>query len=195
MFVNLRAFNNACGKTLPHVCSSVYEYRFFADYLTLTVLKADSGEITYYVKRSYSDIERVTVDCELIDFIMNGSLHMLRQNEINPNSVIYRIAPAQKKAAVQADSGETKWYRIVSITLMVASIVLIYAEPIINLKISGGASKTSWLYLIFSVFPIASALIGFIMKSKGMKGYLGNIIIGILIGIFMIASGCFSLLF
>lgn len=191
---HLVKFRKAWKKNAEKVSSSDYEYRVYDAYLSVIV--RNRGEKVREFKYKFDDIENMTQIDDYITMQIGGGLFLLRKSSLKENSVLnnHMSKMSQKK---DLKVPRNKW-RIISIVSLIASmfsplIAFLVSSEVYHHFYESITQEHLWVFFLFLPIPIASIVIGFIMKNKGYV-YLKNIIVGVVVVFWLCAYGAFSVL-
>lgn len=188
------AYSKVWKNSIERICESTYEYKIFEDYITINIYR--KGKKIRESKCYFTDIEQMYTLGKWLFFQFGGQSFIVRKSELKGNSFFYSyIYKNPAKTIEQTAPG--KW-RILSIILFVASLLSILGA----LALSGVISSVNnlflvenmWLFFLLTPIPIASAVLGFVLKAKGYK-YKKNIILGIIMTVLLCIYGSFTFIF
>ena len=188
---HLVKFRKAWKKNAEKVSSSDYEYRVYDDYFNVII--RHQGEKVRDFKYSFDDILNMTQVDDFITMQFGSGLFLLRKSDLKENSVFYNLLSkmSQKRDLTVP---RNKW-RLISIISLIASLLSPLAAFLASSEMLFRYYDTStqeymWVFFAFVPIPIASVVVGFIMKSKGYV-YLKNIVVGIIVAVLLCLFGTF----
>lgn len=188
-----------------------FYYDFFNDYV-LVQIKSAKTDSKY--KLEYKDISKVIETEKYYLLLYNNRYYSVDKNAIQGNvdflqnilrsrvntyqSPAEKIdnrasdLPLRKRGTLKTLS--TIFFVLTFFTLPLALMVLaLYTGTLPNYSIHGSVENL-WIFLVVLPLPIASIIIGILMKKNAMKG-TKNIIIGAIMGGFLIIYSTFPLVF
>ena len=167
-FKNIRAYGKAWKKRIQSMCCSTYEYKLFSACLEVGVYR--NGEKIRSFKYNYAAIEKIRPLKKWLLLFVDGQI--FRQPA--PNGL-----------------------GVVSVFLFVASLLLLFGAPVLAALITnqnGIMFEKMWLLYLLTPIPIASIVLGFLLKAKGYK-YKKNIVAGVIVTVFLCLYGTSAFLF
>ncbi len=189
----IRGYRKAWKNSIEQICKSSYQYKVFEDYIVVIIYR-DNEKIREF-KCLFTDIEQIQQFDKWLFLQFGGQAFIIRKSELKENSTFYSYMYKNPAKTVEA-SVSNRW-RAVSIILFIASLLSIF----VALALVGAASSANklfvenmWLFFLVIPIPIASIILGFILKSKGYK-YKMNIIVGIIMTALLCIYGSFSFIF
>ena len=186
---NILAYKKAWNKAFEKICRSAYEYKIFENYLTVSIYR--ENEKMREVKCYYTDIEKTQLLGNWLTVQIGGQLFIVRKNELKENSTLFSHIPS---ATALPTNGKLKF---ISNLLFAASLLSIFgalaAESALS-NANGLFTENMWVFFLFTPFPIASVIFGFISKKKDLK-HQKNIIAGIIMTALLCVYGCFAFIF
>lgn len=189
----IRAYNKAWKNTVERICKSTYEYNLFEDYIEVNIYR--KNEMVRNSKCYYTDIEQIKQLGKWLFIQFGGQSFIIRKSELKENSAFYSYMYKNPSKITKAPT-PSKW-RSVSIILFVASLLSLWgALALVNTvsRSSGLFVENMWLFFLLTPIPIASIIVGFVLKAKGCK-YKKNIIAGFIITFLLCIYGSFSIIF
>ena len=166
------------------IASHTYAYNFYQDYFTMRINKQSS--LSSFAIIPYNTIERIknAAGFTFVYYNRNCTYTLLRTDDLQQDSVIFRFLKGTSKKGIYKRAplwlNNLSWVTfilaIVSLPLWVllCSLVVSNAEPS-NYR----AFPVIWTALVSLSFPIASIVLGCILKSKKLI-YKKNLVIGII---------------
>lgn len=182
-------YNKNWNETSGKVCESTYKYKIFDNYFIVNIYR--KKEKVRESRCCFQDIERIyTLDSWLL-IQFGGQLLIVRKNELKENSAFYSYMYKNQSKTVKVTS-PNKWM-LASNILMVASLLSIYGALFL-VKIASERNnlfiENMWLFFLCTPIPIASIILGFVLKAKGYR-YKRNVITGIIMTIVLCIYGSF----
>lgn len=189
----IRAYGRAWKQSAEEVPGKVYEYRVFEDHFTLKVTK--EGEILRQSRCDFSRIEKLDFLGEWLLVQYGGQLLILRKGELQPDSA-FRLPMARPELSVQKKPPEGKWKLLSNVLFVLSLLSLIGALHLESLAMgtTGTMVESMWVFFLPAPIPIASIVVGFILKRKGYR-YKKNVIVGIIMTALLCVYGSFPFLF
>ncbi len=189
---SITAYNKAWKNTINRICESTYEHNLFENCLEIIIYH--KNEMVRKTKCYYTDIEKIQSFDKWFFLQFSGQLFIIRKSELKENSVFYSYM--YKNPANSAEDYVSNKWRSASVVLFNASLFSIFAALALVGAISDENNffENMWLFFLLTPIPIASIVLGFILKSKGFK-YKKNIIVGIIIAALLCIYGSFPFIF
>lgn len=192
-FKNLRVYNKSCEKTIPRIAESIYEYQLYENYISINIYR--NNEKIRQIKCQYKDIEGVQQYDKWLFFQIAGQSYIVRKGDLADDSAFYShmVKNAEKTTARQIPPR----LRTASIILFVASLLsVMVGMSLFSLvsEINGLFVENTWVLLLMTPITIASAILGFVLKSKGYK-YKKNVIAGVIMTVVLCIYGSFAFVF
>lgn len=189
----IRKYNKTWKNSIERICASTYEYKIFEDYIIVNIYR--KNEIIRTSKCCFTDIELIQQFDKWLFLQFGGQSFIIRKNELKENSAFYSYMYKNPSKTIE-NIIPNKW-RVISIVLFVASLLSILGAIALVGAVSSVNNlfvESMWMFFLFTPIPIASAIFGFILKSKGYK-YKKNIIAGIIVTFFLCIYGAFAFIF
>ena len=182
------------------IMNAVYHYSVFYDHLIAE--KEMNGEIILKEVIPFSDIRSICENGKLTVVSTPHGTLLFKTSELPRDSVIIRL---RNEIVLRTQfTRATGIWRFLSIMLCILSVAvwplamqIITRDwtPVTAMELSTAEIfRDSWIAYLFLPVPIASIVLGFILKKKHFY-YKKNIIIGILIVIILCVFGSFFLIF
>lgn len=187
------SYNKAWKNIIERICESTYEYKIFEDHISVNIYR--NNEMVRESKCYFSDIEQIQQLGNWLLFQFGGQWFIVRKNDLKANSAFYSYIYKNPKKAIERIMPDG--WRTVSILLFVASLLSIVGAIALVGAVSGINNlfvENMWLFFLFTPVPIASAVLGFVLRSKGYK-YKKNIIAGIVMTLILCVYGSFTFMF
>lgn len=182
------------------IASHTYEYHFYQNYFTMRICKQSS--LSSFNIIPYSTVERIrnAAGFTFVYYNRNCSYTLLRADDLQQDSVIFRLLQGTSKKGIYKRA--PLWLNNLS---WVAFILAIVSLPLWLLLFSFVVSNTDpsnyrafpviWTMLVSLSFPVASIVLGCILKSKKLI-YKKNLVVGIIMASIILLYGTmFALLF
>lgn len=189
----ISAYSKAWKSSIGRICSSVYEYRVFENYILITVYR--HGEKKQEAKCYFSEIERIQQLGKWLSLQLGGQLYFMRKSDLRENSAFYSYMYKNPTKTLEQPAS-SKW-NTVSVILFVASLLSILGATSLVGAVSdanGLFVENMWLFFLLTPIPIASTVLGLVLKAKGLK-YKRNIIAGIIMTVLLCIYGSFTFMF
>ncbi|MBR3803039.1 MAG: helix-turn-helix transcriptional regulator [Clostridia bacterium] len=186
-------YNKAWRKSVEKICQSVYEYKFFEDYIIINIYR--ENEKVRESKCYFKDIEKIQQFGKWLFFQFGGQSFIVRKRDLKENSAFYSYM--YKNPTKTIDSPVPNKWRVMSIILFVASLFSILGALVLVNTVStvnGLFIENMWLFFLLTPVPIASTVFGFVLKSKGLK-YKKNVIAGVIMTVLLCIYGSFTFIF
>lgn len=192
--INLKSFlihRKNLKKAAVRIAASVYEYNVFDDYIDIGIYRDDEKTSGY--KCAFKDIEKISVMDKWLFLQFNGLMFILRKSDLKENSLLYYYMFNNPSKTVKTTSGSG--FYVLSILLFVGSLLSILLALFFMASlpaVNGLSTENMWTFFAVTPIPIASVVVGFIAKARGLK-YKKNIIGGfIMLGLLCLyGSFCF----
>lgn len=190
----IRAYNKVWKNNEERICKSTYEYQIFDDYISINIFR--ENEKVRASKYFFTDIEKIQLFDRWLLLQIGGQIFIIRKGDLKETSAFYSYA--NKISSNPPKDSRHKCWIVLSKTLFVASLLSIFGALVLVAVVSGEnhlfLDENMWLFFLFTPIPIASVVLGFVLKAKNYK-YKKNIIAGIIMVIFLCAYGSFSFIF
>lgn len=175
------------------VASTTFHHAFYDTYLVIT--QYAEGEMRSFAKIEIKDIQKVQYIQNYVLMTISGKIFIFRKTELKPDSVLHTLM--QRRAKGKSRPRPTGLWRVISITLFVATLLSLHGGLAITMLLAG--NDPIFVYYTYSLYfllpiPIASVIVGYILKKKGYK-YKKNVISGIIMAILLCIYGSFGFLF
>ena len=189
IFVHSKRWKN----NVELVAESTYEYKVFEDFIEVNIYR--ENEKTGVSKCDYSNIEQIMQCGKWLLLQFGGQSFVIRKSELKDNSVFYSYMYRNPMKTI--DKPVPNGWRVAADALFAASLLSIFAalglvkivSDVNNLFI-----ENMWLFFLLTPIPLASTVLGFVLKSKGYK-YKKNVIAGIIMSVSLCIYGSFSFVF
>ncbi len=186
------------------IAGSVYEYQVYDDYLIANIHKDE--ETFSRTKILFSQVKLVQDLGRFFTFVYVNKIYIIKKADLKQDSMLYNFLdkhPTKKvlkggkikfKSAENEKSGIKK-LRIASWVLLVASIIsflVLQACTTLLYNRNGIYTENLHLCFLFLPIPIATAIIGIILKIKGQKSTV-HIVLGFIIAFMFLGFGLISI--
>lgn len=189
----IRAYSKAWKNSTERICKSVYEYKVFENYISVNIYR--ENEKIRESKCFFTDIEQIQQFGKWLFLQFGGQSFIIRKSDLKENSAFYSYM-YKNPSKITEKPTHNKW-KVLSILLFVASLLSIFVALVL-VGIVSYANKlfveNLWLFFLITPIPIASLVLGFILKAKGYK-YKKNIIAGIIMAALLCIYGSSSFIF
>ena len=186
----------------PRVISSVYEYKFYKDHFVMIIHR--DNEIIRQSRHAYNEWSKIINTDKYILFVLAGQLSIIKKDQLIENSILYSFLQGkdekQNQEAVE-NTGErskaTGSLRTLSIVLFICTLAALYLAVFAVAATSGFDDmymENMWIFFLFTPISIASIVVGFILKARGVS-YKKNIIAGFIMTAVLCIFGCFVFIF
>lgn len=192
-FKNIRAYGKAWKKWIQSMCCSTYEYKLFSACLEVGVYR--NGEKIRSFKYNYAAIEKIRPLKKWLLLFVDGQIFIIRKSNLKENSLIFGLERSFQISTVRQPA--PNGLGVVSVFLFVASLLLLFGAPVLAALITnqnGIMFEKMWLLYLLTPIPIASIVLGFLLKAKGYK-YKKNIVAGVIVTVFLCLYGTSAFLF
>ena len=190
---SVKANSSAWKISSERICTSTYKYELFEDYITAEVYR--DGLKLHESKCFFADIEKIHKLDKWLLLQFRGQLFILRKRDLKENSAFfsYMYKNPSKIAEIPVSS---KWKTAATILFVASLLSMLFAPALVGMvsNINGMYTENMWVYFLLTPIPIASTVLGFILKSKGFK-YKKNIIVGLIVTFFLCVYGSFVIIF
>lgn len=187
------SYKKAWKKGAERISKSTYEYKVFQNYINLTIYR-DNVKIRES-KCFFADIEQIQQLGKWLFLQFGGQSYIIRKSDLKENSAFYSYM-YKNPTRITEKNANNKWHGL-SVTLFVASLLSIPGAMALVSAVTNVnhlLNENMWLFFVLTPIPIASLVLGFILKSIGYT-YKKNIIVGIIVTVFLCLYGSFSLIF
>ncbi len=187
LVTNSKALKAALAKTKERI----YYYETFYDYFTVQISR--NGEATSFYKIYFSDIEKIE-DTEHYYTISYGNILFDIPKKDLPEKSFFDYLTRNFSAKVEKHN-KTDGLSLLSIVLFVASLLSIVGALEIISFVSDQNHKffqNAWLFYTMIPIPLASIILGLILKKKKYYKYKKNIVVGCIMTVLLCLYGSFS---
>ncbi len=189
----IRAYGRAWKNSTERICKSTYVYEIFEDYIGVNIYR--ENEKIRESKCFFEDIEQIQQFGKWLFLQFGGQSFIIRKSDLKENSAFYSFMYKNPSRTMEKPINNT--WKVLSIILFVASLLSIFVALVL-VGIVSNANKlfveNMWLFFLFAPIPIASLVLGFMLKAKGYK-YKKNTIAGIIMAALLCIYGSFSFIF
>lgn len=192
-FKGIYIYHKQYKNSLQRVCGSTYEYNLFEKYFTVRIHR--KNEKVRDLKISFTEIEKVQQTEKWIFLQITGQVFIVRKSDLSDNSAFYSYM-FNNPIKIAETPARGKW-KISSDVLFAASILSLFGAMSLDSSIFAATNSLNdykWIFFLFTPIPIASVVLGFILKSKGYK-YKKNIVVGVVIAFSLCVFGSFTFTF
>ena len=189
----IRAYSKAWKNSTERICKSVYEYKVFENYIGVNIYR--ENERIRESKCFFTDIEQIQQFGKWLFLQFGGQSFIIRKSDLKENSAFYSYM--YKNPAKTVDTPIPNKWRTTSILLFFASLLSILGALALVGAMSeanGLFTENMWAFFLMTPIPIASIVLGYVLKSKGYK-YKKNIIVGFIMTFFLCVYGSFVFIF
>lgn len=190
---SIRLFKKTWENTANRICKSTYEHKIFEDYIYISIYR--ENEKVRESKYSFADIEQIQQFDKWLFLQFGGQAFILRKKDLKESSAIFSYM-YKNPSKIEESFAHSRW-KTLSDILFVASLLSILGA----LALVGAVSERNnlfvenmWLFFLFIPIPVASVILGLILKKKNYK-YKKNVIAGIIMAILLGVYGSFSFIF
>ena len=190
--IGIRRHKKYWKHSLGQVSESVYEYQFFQDYILIRIYY--HNEMIRQSKCYYTDIEEIHQTAKWLLVQFGGQVFIIRREELTADSLFcsfIRQNPRKTKGI------SASIWNIISWSLFVASLLSIYGALClvdVVMETRGDSVENLWVFFLMTPFPIASFVVGIVLKAKKRR-HLKNIIVGIIVTVILCSFGSFTFIF
>jgi len=169
-----------------------YEYQVYNEYIRIIINR--NNETVNNLKINFNDIEKIQDTGKYLLIIISERFYILSKADLPETSAFYSF-----KSFSREKPSRNKYFYLLntlSVLLVIASILSIFFAMflITDVPADNGSSFNTWMFYLFTPIPIASIVLGFILKSKGYK-YKKNVIVGIIMTVLLCLYGSFYFVF
>ncbi len=187
------AYNAAWKSSIERVGQSTYEYKVYDNYFQVSICR--HNEKVYDAKCYFFDVEQFRKVGKWLILQIGGQLFIIRKNDLKENSAFfsYMYKTPSKVTEVKV---RDKW-GYASVALFVASILSPLSAMYLVTLVSAANElfvENMWLFFLLTPIPIASFVLGLMLKAKGYK-YKKNIVVAIIITAILCIYGTFAFIF
>lgn len=189
----IRAYSKAWKNSTERICKSVYEYKVFENYISVNIYR--ENEKIRESKCFFTDIEQIQQFGKWLFLQFGGQSFIIRKSDLKENSAFYSYM-YKNPLKITEKNTHNKW-KVLSGILFVASLLSILGALGLVAVVSSKNHlfvENMWLFFLLTPIPIASIVLGFVLKSKNYK-YKKNIIVGIIMVALLCMYGSFSFIF
>ena len=189
----IRAYSKAWKNSTERICKSVYEYKVFENYISVNIYR--ENEKIRESKCFFTDIEKIQQFGKWLFLQFGGQSFIIRKSDLKENSAFYSYM-YKNPSRITEKTMNNKW-KVLSVILFVASLLSIFGALGLVTMVSSKNHlfvENMWLFFLLTPIPIASIVLGFVLKSKNYK-YKKNIIVGIIMVALLCIYGSFSFIF
>lgn len=194
LFKIIKAFNKVFRSSLGQICESTYEYRLFDDHIDISIYR-NNGKVRES-KCYYTDIEHIRQYEKWLLFSFGGQNYIVRKSDLKESSAFFSFMYKNPSKTTVESAAGNRW-KIASVISVIASFLSLWAAVYLVGKATSANNllvENTWLFFILTPIPIASVVLGFVLKSKGYK-YRKNIVVGAIITFLLCIYGSFSFIF
>ena len=190
---SIRLFKKTWENTANRICKSTYEHKIFENYIHISIFR--ENEKVHESKYSFADIEQIQQFDKWLFLQFGGQAFILRKKDLKETSALFSYM-YKNPSKIEESFVHSRW-KTLSDILFVASLLSIFGA----LALVGAVSERNnlfienmWLFFLFLPIPIASVILGLVLKKKNYK-YKKNVIVGIIMAILLGIYGSFSFVF
>lgn len=168
---------------------TVYKYKIYTDYLCINLYCG--REKTRESKHYFKDIEFIQYVGSFLCVCILGQLYYIRKSDLAENSFFYSYLYKNPNKVLKSVNSD-KWKLISNILFAVSLCSPLAGMPLVSVfSTIETFEQNMWIFYLLTPIPIASIVIGCILKSKGYK-YKKNIVVGIIVTVFLCIYGSFT---
>ena len=189
----IRAYSKAWKNSTEQICKSVYEYKVFENYIRVNIYR--ENERIRESKCFFTDIEQIQQFGKWLFLQFGGQSFIIRKSDLKENSAFYSYM-YKNPSRITEKPMNNKW-KVLSIILFVASLLSVFGASGLVTVVSSENHlfvENMWLFFLLTPIPIASIVLGLVLKVKNYK-YKKNIIVGIIMVALLCIYGSFSFIF
>ncbi len=189
----IRAYSKAWKNSAERICKSTYEYKVFDSYICVNIYR--ENEKIHGLKCFFTDIEQIQQFGKWLFLQFGGQLFIIRKSDLKENSAFYSYM-YKNPLKITEKNTDNKW-KVLSVILFVASLLSIFGALGLIAVVSSKNHlfvENSWLFFLLTPIPIASIVLGFVLKSKNYT-YKKNVTVGIIMAALLCMYGSFSFIF
>ena len=189
----IRAYSKAWKNSIEKICKSTYEYKIFENYISISIYR-ENVKIRES-KCFFTDIEQMQQFDKWLFLQFGGQSFIIRKSDLKENSAFYSYM-YKNPLKITEKPTHNRW-KVLSVILFVASLLSIFGALGLVSAVSSENHlfvENMWLFFLLTPIPIASIVLGFILKSKNYK-YKKNVIVGIIMVALLCIYGSFSFMF
>lgn len=187
------AYSKTWKNITERICKSVYEYKVFENYISVNIYR--ENEKILESKCFFTDIEQIQQFGKWLFLQFGGQSFIIRKSDLKENSAFYSYM-YKNPSRITEKPMNNKW-KVLSVILFVASLLSIFGALGLVSMVSNKNHlfvENTWLFFLLTPVPIASIVLGFVLKLKNYK-YKKNIIVGIIMATLLCIYGSFSFVF
>ncbi len=188
-----RAYSKAWKNSAERICKSTYEYKVFDSYICVNIYR--ENEKIHGLKCFFTDIEQIQQFGKWLFLQFGGQLFIIRKSDLKENSAFYSYM-YKNPLKITEKNTDNKW-KVLSVILFVASLLSISGALGLIAVVSSKNHlfvENTWLFFLLTPIPIASIVLGFVLKSKNYA-YKKNVTVGIIMAALLCIYGSFSFIF
>ena len=189
----IRAYSKAWKNSTERICKSVYEYKVFEKYISVNIYR--ENEKIRESKCFFTDIEQIQQFGKWLFLQFGVQSFIIRKSDLKENSAFYSYM-YKNPSRITEKPMNNKW-KVLSVILFVASLLSLFGALGLVAMVSSKNHlfvENMWLFFLLTPIPIASIVLGFVLKLKNYK-YKKNIIVGIIMVALLCIYGSFSFIF
>lgn len=189
----IRAYSKAWKNSAERICKSTYEYKVFDSYICVNIYR--ENEKIHGLKCFFTDIEQIQQFGKWLFLQFGGQLFIIRKSDLKENSAFYSYM-YKNPLKITEKNTDNKW-KVLSVILFVASLLSIFGALGLIAVVSSKNHlfvENTWLFFLLTPIPIASIVLGFVLKSKNYA-YKKNVTVGIIMAALLCIYGSFSFIF
>ncbi len=192
-FKGIRAYSKAWKNNVEKICKSTYEYKVFENYISVNIYR--ENEKIRESKCFFTDIEQIQQFDKWLLLQFGGQSFIIRRSYLKEGSAFYSYM-YKNPSKITNKSTPNRW-KVLSVIFFVAALLSIFAAMVLVAVVSNENHlfvENMWLFFLLTPVPIASIVLGFVLKTKNYK-YQKNIIVGIIMTAFLCIYGSFPFIF
>lgn len=189
----IRVYRKNWTNSENRICRSTYEYKIFKDYIHISIYR--ENEKVHESKCFFADIEQIQQFDKWLFLQCEGQAFILRKEDLEKSSALFAYMYKNPSKIVEKPM-HNRW-KALSIILFVASLLSILGALFLVGVVSSKNNlfvENTWVFFLFTPIPIASIVLGFVLKAKKYK-YKKNIVVGIIMVALLCIYGSFSFVF
>lgn len=189
----IRAYSKAWKNSAERICKSTYEYKVFDSYICVNIYR--ENEKIHGLKCFFTDIEQIQQFGKWLFLQFGGQSFIIRKSDLKENSAFYSYM-YKNPLKITEKNTDNKW-KVLSVILFVASLLSIFGALGLIAVVSSKNHlfvENTWLFFLLTPIPIASIVLGFVLKSKNYA-YKKNVTVGIIMAALLCMYGSFSFIF
>lgn len=192
-FKGIRAYSKAWKNSTERICKSIYGYKVFENYISINIYR--ENEKIRESKCFFTDIEKIQQFEKWLFLQFGGQSFIIRKSDLKENSAFYSYM-YKNPSRITEKPMNNKW-KVLSIILFVASLLSVFGALGLVTVVSSENHlfvENMWLFFLLTPIPIASIVLGLVLKVKNFK-YKKNIIVGIIMTALLCIYGSFPFIF